>query len=271
MRRKAFTLIELLVVVSIIALLIAILLPSLSKAREVAKNAVCMTHQRQLGLALTMYANSYRDRMFPYYKDPDTTNLIRSHFWMTVLEPFYLDKKVMLCPSAPVDYERQWSYSTDTPLPYSGWGTFEVAWGKPEPATPTKSFLPGYDGSFTWNAWMHGGRNYSIGANNAEDDRRHYKQFSAVKHADSTPLWTDGTWVDMWFRNQPGAVSWPPTRLTGTDGTGRICIDRHQYAINAVFADGGARRVELPDLWRLYWNTDSVPMDPPTQLPPPLD
>ena len=55
---KAFTLIELLVVISIIALLVSILMPALAKAREQAKQAVCLINLRNLSLAWTLYADN---------------------------------------------------------------------------------------------------------------------------------------------------------------------------------------------------------------------
>ncbi len=60
-RQSGFTLIELLVVVAIIVLLIAILLPSLARARESAKGLSCMSHMRQIGIAHEIYASENND------------------------------------------------------------------------------------------------------------------------------------------------------------------------------------------------------------------
>ena len=67
-RQKAFTLIELLVVVSIIALLVSILLPALSKARELAKRSICSVNMRTVGTALFTY-----DSDFGYVPHPTVT------------------------------------------------------------------------------------------------------------------------------------------------------------------------------------------------------
>lgn len=62
MRRGGFTLIELLVVIAILALLLSLLMPSLQKANEVAKAAVCLSNQKQCGTAFATYANDWDRR-----------------------------------------------------------------------------------------------------------------------------------------------------------------------------------------------------------------
>lgn len=125
--RRGFTLIELLVVIAIIALLIAILLPALSRAREVSRRTVCGTNLRQIGMAFQQYTEDY-DGWFPAKGHPTISNptlaelatvqdgaapgwgpnfagMIRDVVeWRNTREgsptPFYLpEPKVLLCPS----------------------------------------------------------------------------------------------------------------------------------------------------------------------------
>ena len=71
-RLKAFTLIELLVVIAIIALLISILLPSLSRARELSKRLVCASNIKGIGTSAKIYANDNNERwMVPAFKASD--------------------------------------------------------------------------------------------------------------------------------------------------------------------------------------------------------
>ena len=86
---RGFTLIELLVVISIIALLVAILLPALSKARLTALTLQCLSQQRQMGIALMMYVNDDINYALPHNSvishggsTPSSTETERAGWWM---------------------------------------------------------------------------------------------------------------------------------------------------------------------------------------------
>ena len=91
-RRLGFTLIELLVVIAIIAILAAMLLPALSAAKAKALRAQCAGNLKQWGVALTLYANDFRDS-FPDNTAPEAIDLAwMSYSFNTNFYPQYLYK-----------------------------------------------------------------------------------------------------------------------------------------------------------------------------------
>lgn len=101
--RKAFTLVELLVVISIIALLVSILMPSLGKAREQAKRIACSSNMRQLGLGLFLYeSDSEDDLMLPAVGRPDEVQEYSKATpinWGVLYEMEYCGFDLWTCPS----------------------------------------------------------------------------------------------------------------------------------------------------------------------------
>ncbi len=95
-RQKGFTLIELLVVIAIIALLLAILVPALTRIQAAARQIQCLSNLRQLGMCFNMYWNDH-DNSFPVNDAPPEPSY---HYWFYSLLPYYKDHKVRFCPTA---------------------------------------------------------------------------------------------------------------------------------------------------------------------------
>ncbi len=115
MKKKSFTLIELLVVVAIIAVLVALLLPALAQVRNQAKNTLCMSNLRQVGLGMLNYAQNNNGETPPdhgrgvgrfYHYQTWSPNWLWMYSWMDFIFPYVNDGKVFACaakgPNCPV-------------------------------------------------------------------------------------------------------------------------------------------------------------------------
>jgi len=252
--RYGFTLIELLVVIAIIAILAALLLPTLSRAKLQAQSIKCLSNLKNLALAGINYLNDHGQINYGS----------AATLWMISMIDYYSKvHEIRICPSAPVTRPNG-----------DQKGTAEHAWWWTDARRGT-------NGSYTINGWL-----YTVeGASQWGDAKKFFRKDTAVVKPALTPIFCDGVWPDAW----PQATD-PPTQSGNTanlyEGIGaypqngpitRVLIARHggkhpaqapraapinlpfPGAINVGFVDGHASKVKLDDLWSLYWHAGYQP------------
>lgn len=95
-RTVAFTLIELLVVIAIIAILAALLLPSLARAKEKGRQTFCINSERQQALAVFMYADDHSNVLPPVAYGDASGNITN---WPALLDPYLKSARIHFCPT----------------------------------------------------------------------------------------------------------------------------------------------------------------------------
>jgi prepilin-type N-terminal cleavage/methylation domain-containing protein len=246
----AFTLIELLVVISIIALLMAILMPSLAKVRAQAKNVVCMSNIRQWGQIWSMYLGTTDGKFMnggTGKKEPRYDNVTPPLYfqdWMTVLEPYYKNKKLLLCPSA-------------TKLITEG-GLYPNA---AYPITKRQTaMIPDIDHSYGMNYWLSNKTDGSYGGMS-----EFWRNMEKVSKPSSVPFMMDCKIYVV----APADKSETPPPFEGCQSVRavegqmrRVCMNRHDGAINVMFCDYSIQHVGLRRLWNLKWHRNYDLSDP---------
>lgn len=244
MRKKAFTLIELLVVISIIALLVAILMPALGKAREQAKTSVCLNNNRTLRQALDLYFADNDSKLLPYRDGMGGLNL-----WMqSIARSIQKVSANRFCPNAPYEAREEINQGT-TKRPWRWTGSNPYMYG-----------------SYGINGWLYGPDD-TIAKEATNWAQRDYVSADQVKGASNVPVFADSIWVDGWPRDDydPTYTSDPAKLLTGDYSVahgwnmGRYWLNRHAMKITVSFFDGHSEAVMLKDLWNLTWHRGFKP------------
>ncbi len=248
-KNKAFTLIELLVVISIIALLLSILLPALSKVKDQARDIICRANLKQWGYCTALYLEDNNNK---YWLGTNITIAVADpernrYVWINTLRPYYEDVEgIRLCPAAKrigipiglgvVPNDAAWTYKDET---------------------AADDLLKVFSGSYGNNTQCTG----SWGT--PWQDTLNFRK-GGMKNARNVPLFSDAILFGTYLFSgttpeENGKLSPPPglegdTSQSGSYNASRVCINRHNLAVNVVFADYSVRKVGLKGLWKLKWN-----------------
>lgn len=110
-RAAGFSLVELLVVVAVIALLIGILMPALSRARAAARSIACLNNLRSFGEAVALYQHDF-DGFFPL-SSHTAGSITNKRAWLQSLETYGITRPTRQCPDDPFRTSRLTSYATN--------------------------------------------------------------------------------------------------------------------------------------------------------------
>lgn len=271
MKTRGFTLIELLVVIAVIALLLAILMPALRRAKGQAQAAACSAQLRQFGLAWSLYAEDndyYNIEYFP------SSQWAGGGFWFYQLGPYFGDRKfargqgdtrkgvlkILRCPAT-----RAWSDRYGDSIRY---GAHDMAW-----QWRTQSNAAGreevHEGSYTLNGWMQNLSDERKSSYSPDRLRNYYLRYDDA--SGQSPLICDGGWVDAWpdtphadqtptFADLKGAgIPGAPYRMSPNQLT-RILLERHGRGINILFKGAHVQRVSLEKVCQYKWHRSFEPV-----------
>lgn len=248
-KSRGFTLIELLVVVAIIALLLALLMPSLQRVRRQAKAVSCQAQLHQWSLVFSAYTGDNDGYFMQGWTGTAEYPFAQGRWiWLNALRPYYTDPKMRLCPMAAKFVMDENGHDTGARPPYAAYGIINRG--------ADYEYINGDYTSYTINWWV----NRCPPGFNTWGNERQFWRHTNVRGTSNIPVFVDGS---FWLA-RPNHTDSPPeydgqwtwSSAPGEMGMKRICVNRHDGFINGLFMDWSTRRMGLKQLWAYKWNRE---------------
>lgn len=244
-RRVAFTLVELLVVIGIIAILVGILLPALSRARQSGMTVKCLSNLRQLGTATSMYIADNKNWL-PW----PTTTFGEQMLWSNAVDPYL--QNIVTNNRTGVAANRNYSVYKQCPV----WESFNDG-AKTGGQDTFKEFARTYKMNSHLRAVLTTARPNPDGG---APTLRWLARVTQITDAPRTVLYGDGTSLD-----QTGEIAsqWDSGQFSFevNDKTQASPALRHQGGANIVFVDGHAETVKFKTIKRTLKEQPAVSVD----------